>query len=225
MATFKTDTAPAAELRSLLSIADQMDRAKDITRENRQASMAFKGMVTKVNTLRSERTFSSVAESEFELVTDILTKIADELSPLASLAWTQDELDSHIRKVSAFMVLDQYTPEEIEQAEDAIRRISSLNRSKSANGTRTAQERIPGRPEKVELRLLDDESVVIARQTGNTKTSLGNLKSALVKYVSVNNDTELTEQQKDMIGAAIRPVVLGEVDRATIGNYAVAVAV
>lgn len=221
MVQLKVD--PAKELAHLETIASQLDAAKDVNKEGKQASIQFARMGEKVSEWFKENQENIDLESTLiDTTVMVLERIASYLNPIAAVGWTKTDLDTAVEKVRAMLTLGLYDESEQDRVQGVITTLASF----STPGTRQPRGQgtpIEGRPELVTITPMPTEAnpvpQAITKQAGNRATSVGNLKSALIGWLT-KAGVEVTDRQKDAIGEAVKSVVIDGKSQVLVGDFA-----
>ena len=171
---------PAQMLAELVHIADQMTANRTVDRDRVRFARQLDQTAQQLQEWGGALLDLGVQEDALVAVADRLRTWATGLVPQADTQWHREEVTAKLALLDSLARLGLLT-------DDQSRLVSELQgtlatkRGPSSGGTRTPQERIAGRPEKVAASM---DGEVFSTQVGNVATSASNLKQAAIRFIS-----------------------------------------
>ncbi len=197
----------------LLTIAGQLETAKGSSAEDRSVKRALDAMSSKLDTedIRT-RLYNAldVRSEDIDPIVNQLSAWAEAMVPEANVTWDKPTVTSKLTILQQFRSIGYLTAEQIEIVDTLKDRFNV--KASGGNGERaerTAQEAIPGRPEKVAI--TDAGGNVFSTQKGNVSTTCANLKTRVGLYIKqTTGETMPAEVGKAVLAAAKKVVEDGE---------------
>lgn len=206
-----------AFLTELTEIEGQVAADKAAGHENRNLGRAFTAMSKKV--LESRDVLEELgAEGDIAKVAEVLSQWAEVCNPTAETTWKREEITAKLgilENMAKLGMLSDSDAEEIDRLKEALKPVKLGGGQRAP---RTAQERIAGRPERVDV--IGPDGVSFSNQAGNVPNSAPNLKTAAVNFIKKATEVNgvkgevSAEDQKGLLTAA-KAVVEGEVTEST----------
>lgn len=203
MATTKTPTfdydAVRTEMGTILSQAQQTREAnKDVLRYSR-------GLDNLADQIQKDEfhVFEQVDSAMRDDLTELLRNVAEVLNPLSTVSWQESDVERGILQLKFGILEGAYS--DIEAVNQLIIDLTKAT-AKAVNPggprkERTAGEAIEGRPAFVQVTVA---GVKLSLQKANGRSSVGNVKSAIVTWMQNKQGVVVSEEEKAAIGEAVR---------------------
>jgi hypothetical protein len=205
--------SPAKLLAELREVAMQIESNKSVDRDRLQFAKVLQAIANRFAEDEKARAWLfevGATEEALNALYESFSTWGQDLVPQAGTTWKREELNAKVgllKNMAALGMLEDEQAKELEALEPSL-----VVRKKGAGsaGTRSPQPPIEGRPAKIRLTDIDNETA-FSTQVGNVTTSPGNIRQAIVRHFEKKAGSEVTDSLKKEILAAVNKVVKGTV--------------
>ena len=203
----------------MAQILEQAKQTREANKDVLRVSRMLDGLADQI-TKDELHVFDQVDGGTREDLTELLRSVAETLNPLATVQWKESDIERGILTLK-FGLLDGA----FEDSDAVNQLIIDLTKAtaKAATPTgprapRTGGDILEGRPSFVQVTI---NGVKLSLQKANGRSSVGNVKSAVITWMANKQGVTVSEEEKGAIGEVVRQSIEDNKPFVELGNMTI----